>query len=81
MTSRTLAQAFGLVLTGMGTDGTEGAGALRRAGAAVIAQDEHSSTIWGMPGSVVRAQHASSIIPLDDIGAAIRGLVRAWPHS
>ncbi|KPH80211.1 MULTISPECIES: chemotaxis-specific protein-glutamate methyltransferase CheB [Bosea] len=72
--------ALGLVLTGMGTDGTEGAGALRRAGAAVIAQDEQSSTIWGMPGSVVRAQHASSIIALDDIGAAIGGLVRSWPQ-
>lgn len=68
--------ALGLVLTGMGADGTDGAGALRRAGAAVIAQDEQSSTIWGMPGSVVRAQHASVVIPLDDIGASIRTLLR-----
>ncbi len=73
--------ALGLVLTGMGADGTEGAGALRRAGAAVIAQDEQSSTIWGMPGSIVRAQHASAIITLDDIGPAIRGLVRAGQPS
>lgn len=68
--------ALGLVLTGMGSDGTEGAGALRQAGAAVIAQDELSSTIWGMPGSVVRARHASTVIPLDDIGGAIKNLVR-----
>jgi two-component system chemotaxis response regulator CheB len=67
--------ALGLVLTGMGSDGTDGAGALRRAGAAVIAQDELSSTIWGMPGSVVRARHASAVIPLDGIGEAIRNLV------
>ena len=40
-------------MTGMGSDGTDGATALRRAGAAVIAQDEPSSTVWGMPGSVV----------------------------
>jgi len=73
--------ALGLVLTGMGADGTEGAGALRRAGAAVIAQDEQSSTIWGMPGSIVRAQHASAVIGLDDIGAAIRGLVRMGQPS
>ncbi len=73
--------ALGLVLTGMGADGTEGAGALRRAGAAVIAQDEYTSTIWGMPGSVVRAQHASTVIALDDIGTAIRGLVRAGQLS
>jgi two-component system chemotaxis response regulator CheB len=71
--------ALGLVLTGMGSDGTEGAAALRRAGAAVIAQDELSSTIWGMPGSVVRARHASAVIPLGDIGAAIRNLVRGGP--
>jgi two-component system chemotaxis response regulator CheB len=70
------AASLGLVLTGMGSDGTEGAGALRRVGAAVIAQDEQSSTIWGMPGSVVRARHASAVIPLDGIGSAIRSLVR-----
>ncbi|WP_332693539.1 chemotaxis-specific protein-glutamate methyltransferase CheB [Bosea sp. (in: a-proteobacteria)] len=67
--------ALGLVMTGMGSDGTEGAAALRRAGAAVIAQDEASSTIWGMPGSVVRARHASAIVPLGNIGPAIRALV------
>lgn len=70
------AAALGLVLTGMGSDGTEGAGLLRRSGAAVLAQDEASSTIWGMPGSVVRAHHASAVIPLDELGASIRGLVR-----
>lgn len=68
--------ALGLVLTGMGSDGTDGASALRKAGAAVIAQDEASSTIWGMPGSVVRAKQASSILSLDEIGVAIRSLVR-----
>lgn len=67
--------ALGLVMTGMGSDGTEGAASLRRAGAAVIAQDEASSTIWGMPGSVVRARHASAVIPLAGIGPAIRTLV------
>ncbi|WP_353186805.1 chemotaxis-specific protein-glutamate methyltransferase CheB [Bosea sp. (in: a-proteobacteria)] len=70
------AAALGLVLTGMGSDGTEGAAALRQAGAAVIAQDERSSTIWGMPGSVVRARHASAVTPLDEIGGAIRALLR-----
>ena len=70
------AAAMGLVLTGMGSDGTDGAGALRRAGCAVIAQDEASSTIWGMPGSVVRAGQASATISLDDIGTAIRALLQ-----
>jgi len=70
------AAALGLVLTGMGSDGTEGAGAMRQAGAAVLVQDEPSSTIWGMPGSVVRAQHASAVVPLDSIGVSIRFLVK-----
>lgn len=67
--------ALGLVMTGMGSDGTDGAVALRRAGAAVITQDEASSTVWGMPGSVVRARQASAILPLGAIGPAIRALV------
>ena len=67
--------ALGLILTGMGSDGTEGASALRQVGAAVIAQDEFSSTIWGMPGSVVRARLASAVLPLDEIGGAIGHLV------
>jgi two-component system chemotaxis response regulator CheB len=67
--------ALGLIMTGMGSDGTDGATALRRAGAAVIAQDEASSTVWGMPGSVVRARQASAVLPLGGIGPAIRTLV------
>ncbi|HEV2511348.1 chemotaxis-specific protein-glutamate methyltransferase CheB [Bosea sp. (in: a-proteobacteria)] len=67
--------ALGVVMTGMGSDGTDGATALRRAGAAVIAQDEPSSTVWGMPGSVVRAGQASAVLPLGGIGPAIRSLV------
>lgn len=67
--------ALGLIMTGMGSDGTDGAAALRRAGAAVLAQDEASSTVWGMPGSVVRARQASSVLPLGSIGPAIRALV------
>jgi len=70
------AAVMGLVLTGMGSDGTDGAGTLRHAGAAVLVQDEPSSTIWGMPGSVVRAQHASAVVPLDAIGTSIRSLVK-----
>lgn len=73
--------ALGLVLTGMGSDGTGGATALRQAGAAVIAQDEPSSTIWGMPGSVVRAGQASAVAPLDEIGGAIRALLRGAPAA
>ena len=69
--------AIGIILTGMGSDGTDGAGALRACGSAVIAQDEATSTVWGMPGSVVKAGQASKVMPLEEIGPALRSLVQA----
>jgi two-component system chemotaxis response regulator CheB len=67
--------ALAVVLTGMGSDGTHGARALVAAGAAVIAQDELSSTVWGMPGSVVKAGLARDVLALDAIGPAVRQLM------
>lgn len=67
--------ALGAVLTGMGSDGADGAQALRAAGAAVIAQDEASSVVWGMPGAVVKAGQASVVLPLSEIGSSIRKLI------
>ncbi len=69
---RSVAQVYGasvlaVVLTGMGADGTRGAAAIRGAGGAVIAQDELSSVVWGMPGSVVAAGLADCICPLNGI--------------
>lgn len=59
------------VLTGMGHDGAAGAKAISNAGGSVIAQDEDSSVVWGMPGAVAQAGAASEILPLDQIGAKI----------
>lgn len=63
-------RVLAIVLTGMGTDGANGAVALKRAGAHVIAQDEASSIVWGMPGSVVAAGAADEVLPLDTIARA-----------
>jgi len=62
------AGALALVLTGMGSDGVRGAAEIVAAGGCVIAQDEASSVIWGMPGSVAHAGLASALLPLDQIG-------------
>jgi two-component system chemotaxis response regulator CheB len=63
--------ACGVVLTGMGHDGRGGAKVLRDAGAEVLAQDEQSSVVWGMPGAVVGAGLADEILPLDQIAACL----------
>ncbi|HZP07055.1 MAG TPA: chemotaxis response regulator protein-glutamate methylesterase [Terracidiphilus sp.] len=56
-----------VILTGMGQDGLHGAQILRAKGASVLAQDEASSVVWGMPGAVVNAGLADCVLPLDQI--------------
>ena len=80
---RSVAQVYGanvlaVVLTGMGADGTRGAAVIREAGGEVIVQDEASSVVWGMPGSVVAASLANRIYPLGGIAPEVvrRVLVR-----
>jgi len=65
------AKCLALVLTGMGCDGTDGAAALVEAGGAVIAQDEATSVVWGMPGSVANAGLCSSVLPLERIAPSV----------
>lgn len=65
-----------VVLTGMGTDGRGGCGAVVAAGGMVLAQDEASSLVWGMPGAVVKAGFAHRVLPLDEIGAVICATVK-----
>jgi two-component system, chemotaxis family, protein-glutamate methylesterase/glutaminase len=69
------AASLAVVLTGMGTDGSRGCRQLAEAGATVIAQDEATSIIWGMPGSVVKAGHAREVLPLEAIAAALSGYI------
>ena len=56
-----------VVLTGMGQDGLRGAEILKAQGATVLAQDEPSSVVWGMPGAVVNAGFADRVLPLDEV--------------
>jgi two-component system chemotaxis response regulator CheB len=76
------AQVFGgnvlaLVMTGLGHDGTKGAGAVRKVNGQVWVQDEASSTVWGMPGSVASAGLALRVIPLQNIARAIGEIARS----
>ena len=82
---RSVAQCYGVnvlavVLTGMGADGTRGSAVIRQAGGQVIVQDEASSVVWGMPGSVVAAQLADQIYPLDGIGSEMVRRVSVRRH-
>ncbi|GJE52024.1 Protein-glutamate methylesterase/protein-glutamine glutaminase [Methylobacterium tardum] len=68
-----------VILTGMGSDGTNGARALTEAGGPVLAQDEATSTVWGMPGSVARAGLAEAVLPLPELATALRALITGQP--
>lgn len=63
-----------VILTGMGRDGVDGLTAIRAAGGVVIAQDEATSVVYGMPGSAVAAGVADEVLPLDAIAARIDAL-------
>jgi two-component system chemotaxis response regulator CheB len=73
---RSAAAAWGpavlaLILTGMGTDGTKGGVEIIEHGGSVIAQDEASSVVWGMPGAAAHAGICSAVLPLDQIAPKI----------
>jgi len=76
---RSMAKIYGsrmlvVILTGMGADGQKGAAMAVDAGASVIAQDEATSVVWGMPGAVATAGLCSAILPLPEIAPYVRKL-------
>jgi two-component system chemotaxis response regulator CheB len=71
------AHALGVILSGMGRDGTEGATLVARAGGTIFAQDEPSCAVWGMPGSVAMAGLASAILPPDQLAIRIAACAKA----
>jgi two-component system, chemotaxis family, protein-glutamate methylesterase/glutaminase len=63
-----------VILTGMGSDGMRGGKDIVAAGGSVIAQDEASSVVWGMPGAAANAGICAAILPLNQIGARVNRL-------
>lgn len=66
-------QAMALVMTGMGDDGTLGCRLLKRHGCMIVAQDEKSCVVYGMPRQVVTAGLADKVVPLDQMHEVIQG--------
>jgi two-component system chemotaxis response regulator CheB len=76
VTLYSVAQHFGArtvaaILTGMGSDGAAGAAAIRQAGGLVLAEDESTCVVWGMPRAVVEHGGADRVVPLDAMALAI----------
>ena len=67
---------LGVILTGMGQDGLHGCEHIREAGGQIVAQDEKTSVVWGMPGYVAQAGLADAVLPLQDIALEIERRVR-----
>ncbi len=81
MLFESLAESYGssliaCLLTGMGKDGAAGLLRARNAGALTIAQDEHTSVVYGMPGEAARIGAAERVLPLDEIATAITAAAR-----
>ena len=71
------AVALGVVLTGMGHDGTNGAALMRENGSTIVAEDASTCVVWGMPRSVTEAGLADHVVPLDNVAATIANWVTA----
>jgi len=76
---RSIARAYGnavlgVVLTGMGSDGAKGGQAVVAAGGTVVAQDEATSVVWGMPGAAAAAGICSAVLPLAEIAPYVARL-------
>ena len=70
-----------VILTGMGSDGLDGCRLIRQHGGVVLAQDQPSSAVWGMPGVVANAGLAQRVLPLDQIAAEILRLTSQRPRE
>ena len=67
---------LGVILTGMGHDGLEGSKIVIEKGGTIIAQDEKTSVVWGMPGAVSNAGICNAVLPLEELGGKIQRLIK-----
>jgi two-component system chemotaxis response regulator CheB len=74
-------RALGVVMTGMGQDGLRGSEHIQEAGGSVLAQDEATSVVWGMPGFVAQAGLADKVLPLQQIAGEIMRRVSGFRVS
>jgi two-component system chemotaxis response regulator CheB len=77
---RSVAEAYGdrvigIVLSGMGKDGLAGSKNMKAQGATIIAQDKDTSVAWGMPRSVIEAELADFVLPLDQIAPTVNRMI------
>ena len=81
---RSLVEVYGsriltVILTGMGHDGKSGCEQLANSGGYVIAQDESSSVVWGMPGAVATSGLSNAVVSLNDIPKAVENILSGRP--
>ncbi len=69
-------KALGIVLTGMGSDGKDGAALMKQTGSSIWAQDQKTCVIYGMPMAIAKANLADAILPLQDIAGKLIKEVR-----
>jgi two-component system chemotaxis response regulator CheB len=65
------ANAVGVILTGMGSDGARGLKHMQQRGARTLGQDEKSSVVWGMPGAAVALDAVDELLPIEEVAAAV----------
>jgi two-component system chemotaxis response regulator CheB len=68
------AQAVGVLMTGMGDDGAEGLGAIKKEGGTTLAQSEESCVVYGMPKAAIERGYAMRVVGLDVMGATLQSI-------